>query len=147
MRALYARCEQLRPGGYPVFGQLWVALRRTIPLASSAICSPDDAASSLHKCLGGGTDQPIIVSENGIGSADDNLRIRYIDESLQGLHDAIMSGVPVLGYLHWSLLDNFEWLQGFPPRYGLTSVDQKTFARTPKPSAYHLGSLAKRNSL
>ena len=93
------------------------------------------------------TKKPIIVSENGIDTTDDNLRIRYIDEALLGLHDAIASGVPVLGYFHWSLLDNFEWIQGYAAHYGLTSVDPKSFKRTPKPSAYHLGSIAKRNSL
>jgi beta-glucosidase len=77
------------------------------------------------------TQKPIIVSENGIDTTDDNLRIRYIDEALLGLPDAMKSGVPVLGYFHWSLLDNFEWIQGYAAHYGLASVDPKTFARSP----------------
>ena len=44
-------------------------------------------------------------------------------------------GVPVLGYCHWSLLDNFEWIFGYKPKFGLVSVDPQSFARTPKPSA------------
>ena len=47
------------------------------------------------------------------------------------------------GYFYWSLLDNFEWVLGYVPRFGLVSVDRDTFARTPKPSASWLGALAK----
>ena len=86
------------------------------------------------------TKKPIIVSENGIDTTDDNVGILR-------LHDAIASGVPVLGYFHWSLLDNFEWIRGYAAHYGLTSVDPKSFKRTPKPSAYHLGTISKRNGL
>jgi beta-glucosidase len=56
-------------------------------------------------------------------------------------------GVPVGGYIHWSLLDNFEWIFGYRPKYGLVAVDRKTFKRTPKPSASVLGAIARRNSL
>jgi len=56
-------------------------------------------------------------------------------------------GVPVRGYLHWSLLDNFEWIFGYKPKLGLCSVDRKTFERTPKPSASVLAAIAQRNAL
>ena len=62
---------------------------------------------------------------------------------LEGVLSAIGDGVPVLGYLHWSLLDNFEWTSGCAPTFGLVAVDRATFKRTPKPSAYHLGSIAR----
>lgn len=93
------------------------------------------------------TRKPILVSENGIASGDDAQRIRYIDQALAGLQSAMKDGVPVLGYIHWSLLDNFEWVLGFGPKYGLVAVDRTTFARTPKPSAFHLGQIAKSGSL
>ena len=97
----------------------------------------------MHEATG----KPIIVTENGIDAVDDLKRIQFIDSALSGLHDAIGAGIPVLGYFHWSLIDNFEWLQGFTPKFGLASVDRTTFKRTPKPSAFHLGAIAKNNSL
>jgi beta-glucosidase len=56
-------------------------------------------------------------------------------------------GVPVKGYIHWSLLDNFEWVSGYKVHYGLCSVDRTTFKRTPKPSAHVLGAIARRNAV
>ncbi|QSR17740.1 glycoside hydrolase family 1 protein [Novosphingobium sp. KA1] len=93
------------------------------------------------------TKVPVLVSEHGVGTDDDTLRARFIPAALEGLKQAIDEGVPVLGYVHWSLLDNFEWIFGYKPRFGLCSVDRTTFARTPKPSASVLGGIARRNSL
>jgi beta-glucosidase len=56
-------------------------------------------------------------------------------------------GVQVLGYCHWTLMDNFEWVFGYKPRYGLVAVDRATFKRTPKPSAAVYGAIARRNWL
>jgi beta-glucosidase len=78
---------------------------------------------------------PILVTEHGMGTPDDTLRAAFIEPSLRGLLDAIDDGVPVLGYCHWSLLDNFEWIFGYEFQYGLHEVDRTTFVRTPKPSA------------
>ena len=78
---------------------------------------------------------PIMVTEHGLSTHDDELRAGFIPPSLAGLHDAMADGVPVLGYMHWSLLDNFEWIFGFDGQLGLVSVDRSTFERTPKPSA------------
>jgi beta-glucosidase len=88
------------------------------------------------------TSKPILVSENGISTNDDMQRIRYIDGALAGLRAAMADGIPVLGYIHWSLLDNFEWSIGYGPKFGLVAVDRKTFVRTPKASAWHLGKIA-----
>ena len=77
---------------------------------------------------------------------DDQRRVWYIDAALAGLHEAIERGVPVLGYFHWTLLDNFEWIRGYTPKMGLVAVDRTTFVRTPKPSAAHLGEIARRNA-
>lgn len=86
---------------------------------------------------------PVLVSEHGIGTADDALRIRFIDESLAGLRAAMHDGVAVTGYIHWSLLDNYEWAFGYRAQFGLVAVDRATQRRTPKPSARHLGALAR----
>ena len=78
---------------------------------------------------------PIYVTENGIGTDDDEQRIRYLTGALQGLHRVLEDGVDVRGYFQWSLLDNFEWSLGYRPKFGIVSVDRTTFVRTPKPSA------------
>jgi beta-glucosidase len=93
----------------------------------------------------GGT--PILVTENGIATADDEDRIRFTTDALTGLAAAIDGGADVRGYLHWSLLDNFEWMLGYRPTFGLVAVDRTTFARTPKPSLAWLGEVARRNGL
>lgn len=90
---------------------------------------------------------PIYITENGIGTADDTRRIAYIDQALAGLHRAMVDGIDVRGYFHWSLLDNFEWVLGYRMTFGLVAVDRTTFKRTPKPSAWHYGAIAKRNRL
>jgi beta-glucosidase len=78
---------------------------------------------------------PVVVTENGIGTADDEQRIRYVREALAGLRTLLDDGLDVRGYFQWSLLDNFEWTLGYRPRFGIVAVDRTTFARTPKPSA------------
>ena len=93
------------------------------------------------------TKKPVLVTENGLETENDERRIWYIDAALAGLQECVAKGVPVLGYIHWSLLDNFEWTQGYKPKFGLVAVDRTTFKRTPKPSAAHLGNIAKNNAI
>jgi beta-glucosidase len=102
-----------------------------------------NAVRYAHEQVG----KPIFVSENGISTPDDTLRVRYIPEALGSLKSAIDDGIPVLGYLHWSLMDNFEWMLAYSQKFGLASVDRQTFKRTPKPSAAVLGRIARANSL
>lgn len=90
---------------------------------------------------------PVMVTENGIATDDDAWRIEYTRDALAGLHAAIEDGVDVVGYQHWSALDNYEWASGFRPTFGLIGVNRETFARTPKPSLAWLGAVAKRNAL
>ncbi len=92
-------------------------------------------------------DVPLLVTENGIATADDEDRIRFTTDALTGLARAIDDGADVRGYVHWSLLDNFEWMLGYRPTFGLVAVDRRTFARTPKPSLAWLGEVAERNGL
>ena len=91
--------------------------------------------------------RPIIVTENGLNTPHDADRVDYIPAVLGGLHAAIADGVPVLGYVHWSLLDNFEWSSGYGPKFGIVAVDLKSFRRTPKPSAKVLARIAQANAL
>ncbi|MFC4312055.1 glycoside hydrolase family 1 protein [Steroidobacter flavus] len=93
------------------------------------------------------TGVPIIVTEHGVNTEDDALRARFIPAALSELKKTIDEGVPILGYFHWSLIDNFEWLYGYKPKYGLASVDRQTFKRTLKPSAQVYGAIARRNAL
>ncbi|MCL5006906.1 MAG: family 1 glycosylhydrolase, partial [Patescibacteria group bacterium] len=79
--------------------------------------------------------KPIYITENGLADAEDKNRSWFLVETLKNIKKAIDDGVDVRGYLHWSLLDNFEWDKGFWPRFGLVAVDYKTFARKPRHSA------------
>ncbi|WP_138750755.1 glycoside hydrolase family 1 protein [Paenibacillus sinopodophylli] len=97
------------------------------------------AAEALNK--------PIIVTENGVSTDDDERRVAFIERALIGVHACIADGIPVLGYTHWSLLDNFEWQLGFSKRFGLIEVDRSTQKRLPKKSAFYYGSIAKSNMM
>ncbi|CAI9401424.1 glycoside hydrolase family 1 protein [Nocardioides sp. T2.26MG-1] len=87
---------------------------------------------------------PVLVTEHGMSTDDDTQRAAFLEPSLTGLRAVMDDGVPVLGYLHWTLLDNFEWVFGYAHRLGLHEVDRETFARTPKPSAGVYADLVKR---
>jgi beta-glucosidase len=90
---------------------------------------------------------PIFVTENGISTDDDAQRIAYIRTAVQGVANCLKDGIPVKSYIHWSLLDNFEWVFGFGPHFGLIAVDRSTMKRTVKPSARFLGQIARANGL
>jgi beta-glucosidase len=83
----------------------------------------------------------LIVTENGIATADDSRRVAFIDTAAQGIADCMDDGLPVKGYLYWSLLDNFEWQKGYAMTFGLVGVDRATQQRFPKESLYALGKL------
>jgi len=81
---------------------------------------------------------PIVVTENGIATdegPDDPVRLRYLTGHLRALRRAITDGARVVGYHAWSLLDNFEWAEGYRQRFGLVHVDFATQKRTLKASA------------
>jgi len=102
-----------------------------------------NAVGYIHRATG----VPILVTEHGMGTEDDRQRAAFLEPALRGLREAIDDGVPVLGYLHWTLLDNFEWIFGYGPRLGLCAVDRTTFARTPKPSAAFYERIVRANAL
>lgn len=89
------------------------------------------AARYAHEVSG----VPVLVTEHGIQTDDDAQRAAFIPAALKSLGELLAEGVPVLGYQHWTLMDNFEWIFGYGPKLGLFAVDRTTFERTAKPSA------------
>jgi beta-glucosidase len=85
----------------------------------------DDAAQSGF---------PLVITENGLADADDRLRPEFLRAHVREIAKAEARGVPVHGYFHWSLIDNYEWLDGFEPKFGLYAVDRNTMTRTPRGS-------------
>ena len=86
---------------------------------------------------------PLLVTENGLADRDDSKRARFLEEHAAVL-ERLKPELPILGYLHWSLVDNFEWLDGYGPKFGLCSFDPVTWERTPRPSAAVFGALGRR---
>ncbi|MCX7520765.1 family 1 glycosylhydrolase [Microbacterium sp. STN6] len=114
-------------------GQLPAAAGATLNGMGSAVDAESlkGAARYAHEVSG----VPVCVTEHGISTADDAVRAAFIEPSLAGLLEAIDDGVPVLGYCHWTLMDNFEWVAGYSSQLGLHEVNRETFERTAKPSA------------
>ena len=93
---------------------------------------------------------PIMITENGAvfpEAPHDPRRVQFIHDHVAALHAAIEKGVPVLGYMHWSLMDNFEWKLGYAQRFGLVHVDYETLQRTVKDSGRYYASIARANAL
>jgi beta-glucosidase len=80
------------------------------------------------------TKLPIYVTENGITEGDDTRRVDFYDKHLTALRATLAAGVDVRGYFAWSLLDNYEWAEGYTPRFGIVHTDYATQTRTPKGS-------------
>lgn len=98
----------------------------------------DMQPSDIHYVLEDLSDRynkPILITENGLADAKDEQRAWWLTETITAVHQAMKSGVSVIGYLHWSLLDNFEWDKGRWPRFGLIEVDYRTMKRTIRPAA------------
>ncbi len=96
-----------------------------------------------------GSGREVIVTENGVPEPDDQdeRRPRYLVQHLEACHRALTAGVNLRGYVHWTSIDNYEWAEGFHPRFGLVHVDFETQQRTPKPSAYLYREIIRRNGL
>jgi beta-glucosidase len=93
------------------------------------------------------TEAPVLVTENGVAVEDDAERIEYVECALRGVLACLRDGLPVRGYLYWSLLDNFEWAFGYAPQFGIVAVDRATQERAVRPSGRWLGSVARANRL
>lgn len=133
-RAVWTSTGQLPPPAGAVLSQM-----------GSEVYAPSlaGAVRYVHEATG----RPVMITEHGVGTNDDTVRAKFIPEALAGLHDVMAKGVPVLGYVHWTLADNFEWIFGYSRKFGLCSVDRSTFKRTPKPSAAVLRGIASRNAV
>ena len=90
---------------------------------------------------------PIIVTENGIEDPDDSIRPRYLATHIRVLWRAVNFNWPVLGYYHWSLVDNFEWERGWTQRFGLWELDVETQERRERPSARFYAEICRANGL
>ena len=107
---------------------------------------PDALEHSVRRAAGR-AGVPVVVTEHGMATADDGARIRYTDAGLRGLLRCLDDGIDVRGYIHWTLLDNFEWMAGYEPTFGLIAVDRTDFTRTAKPSLQWLGDVARAGRL
>ncbi|MFA4988137.1 MAG: glycoside hydrolase family 1 protein [Candidatus Omnitrophota bacterium] len=90
---------------------------------------------------------PLLITENGICTEDDSLRWEYISSHLLQAHRAMHDGAGLLGYIYWSLIDNFEWAEGFSPRFGLVHVDYNTQKRTVRESARKMAQVCRNGSI
>ena len=89
----------------------------------------------------------IIITENGVEDAPDEMRPRYLAQHIQELWRAVNFGIPIKGYFHWSLVDNFEWERGWTQRFGLWELDVETQKRRKRKSAAFYEEICKTNSL
>ncbi len=104
---------------------------------------PAGMAATLERFSGYGL--PLMITENGIATDDDALRRRFLLQHVAAAGEAIARGVKLVGYLHWSLIDNFEWAFGTTPKFGLAAVDYVTQARSPRPSAMEFERICREN--
>ena len=108
---------------------------------------PEAVAATIRRVASLLPGRDIVVTEHGIATDDDAERVEFVDRGLRAIHAEIEAGLPVRGYLHWSALDNFEWARGYAMRFGLIGGDRATLARTVRPSARHLGEIARTGRL
>jgi beta-glucosidase len=90
---------------------------------------------------------PVMVTENGVSTPNDARRVEYFQRALRCVVSSLEAGIDVRGYFCWSAMDNFEWVSGYQPKFGIIAVDHKTQQRTPRPSAHWLGAVARANRL
>lgn len=120
-----------------------------VPLAEGAETNllgweywPQSIGEELRHCWERGKGTPLLVTENGFATRDDDRRIDHTRDALASVKAAMDDGVDVRGYLYWSLLDNYEW-GSYDPTFGLVAWDRDTFERRPKPSLRWLGRVAR----
>ncbi len=132
------------PSSYPHMFSSWLTIG-----PSALYWAPKLAEEAFH--LG-----EIYITENGCSSNDipaadgeiyDTDRVMYLRSYLTELQRGVSEGVPVRGYFCWSLLDNYEWADGYEKRFGITYVDFKTQKRTPKLSSHFYKEVIRRNAL
>ncbi|MCU1567680.1 MAG: beta-glucosidase/6-phospho-beta-glucosidase/beta-galactosidase [Pseudarthrobacter sp.] len=82
---------------------------------------------------------PVMVTENGLSTEDDAQRVEYLRAAVDCVASCLADGIDVRGYIAWTAFDNYEWVFGYVPKFGLIAVDRETQERTPKESARWLG--------
>ena len=103
---------------------------------------PDGLAQMLRRLADAGL--PIVITENGIATADDDQRVRYLPAHLKQVKAALDEGIDVRGYMYWSSFDNFEWAHGYAPTFGLIGIDRENgYRRIVRPSAVAYGAIAR----
>ena len=94
-----------------------------------------------------GLNVPLYVTKNGVLDDSDSIRPHYIADHIGAVHDAIALGADVRGYFHWTLVDNFEWAEGWSARFGLIALDPGTQERRKRPSARIYERICRENGL
>ncbi len=142
-RLVVARIVESQAGKDPTYDRR-AGIRRT---QMGYEYRPEAVAATVRRVAGLVPGKPIVVTEHGVATTDDAERIEFITRGLQALHPLLAEGVPLLGYIHWSAFDNFEWVLGYDMKFGLIAVDRATQERQLKPSAAYLGKVAATNRL
>lgn len=106
---------------------------------------PQGLLEVLRRCARLGL--PLLVTENGVATSDDALRLQHLRGHLEALAQALGEGIDLRGYLHWSLMDNFEWAKGTTARFGLAETDFATLERRPRPAMRLLAEVARTGRL
>ena len=108
---------------------------------------PQAIVYNLHRIHSVFPDKEIFITENGIATDDDDERVEFVTDVLTDVYDYLCEHGKVMGYLYWSILDNFEWDLGYKMNFGLVAIDKKDFSRNPHNSAYWFGNISKTNNL
>ena len=111
------------------------------------VWAPEAVEATARRVGGLFPGKELLITEHGVATDDDAERIEYIDAGLRSVHRMLADGLVVSGYVHWSLLDNYEWWHGYRPKFGLIAVDRTTQERTIKASARWYGGVASTKQL
>lgn len=133
--------------GAEVAGGVDLPPGKGVELTQMGYAFTPDAIEGALRMVATRTPKPLYVTENGVATEDDTRRIAYIGGAIAGVERCLKDGLDIRGYIHWSLLDNWEWVAGYKPKFGLVAVEPRTFRRIPKPSATYLGDIARRGGL
>jgi beta-glucosidase len=108
--------------------------------------NPDGLGRAIRLAAGSGL--PVVITENGIATADDGMRIAYMRSHLEQVAQALRDGIDVRGFMYWSAFDNFEWNEGYRPLFGMVGIDRDDgLRRVVRPSARAYGALARTRAL
>jgi beta-glucosidase len=137
-----------KPASYPHMYSEWLSVGPEalywVPKLVSELWSAEQGAKELYITESGCSSADVLAPDGQVYDSD---RIMYLRNYMTQLHRAVSEGVPVKGYFLWSLLDNYEWADGYAKRFGITYVDFQTQKRTPKMSSAYYKEVIRRNGL